>query len=161
MYKTKFIGLSFLSLKVLRNHLWVSPIILSAQTREEEALVSRAPHPSGACSPPIGESNSIRRLRMRWRESAGSAWRSQMREIRRGTAEASAPCGGEWWQTMCSTMVCLDMCLMRYVSWRQTRRRTGTHTPLAGWDAQVRRRSADSLRCTLGRTCCSRRPWRF
>lgn len=33
-YKTKFIGLALLCLKVLKHHLWVSPITLSNEKRK-------------------------------------------------------------------------------------------------------------------------------
>lgn len=41
----KFLGLSFVGLKVLRSHLWMSPIILSGQQerKKENMLIKRAP----------------------------------------------------------------------------------------------------------------------
>lgn len=50
----------------------------------------------------------------------GDEWGPQIREIRIGMAGDSVLCWGEWWDITCSTTVCLDMCFIRYVSWKKT-----------------------------------------
>lgn len=45
-----------------------------------------------------------------------------MREIRIGIVGDSVLCWGEWWETICSTIVCFDMCFIRYVSWKKKTR---------------------------------------
>lgn len=85
----------------------------------------------------------IRLRPLRWRKAIcgyGEKQRSQMREIRRGMEGESVPCTGERWQTRCSTIECLDMCFMRYVSWRKTSTRTWADTSRHSWLRMLRSR---------------------
>lgn len=70
------------------------------------------PNPSmGSKSSGCAQMNSL------WRDGAGG--KTQMREMRIGMVGDSVLCWGEWWEIKCSTIVCLDMCFIRYVSWKK------------------------------------------
>lgn len=101
------------------------------------------------------------RRRLWWEEGGGGA---QMREILIGRVGDSVLCWGEWWDTTCSTIVCLARCFIRYVSWKQEKQKTTLKGVTAAGNSDSTLSSiwiSNSLRCMPCRTCCSSRPWRF
>ena len=55
---------------------------------------------------------------------AGGGWGAQMRAMRIGMVGDSVLCWGECWDNTWSTIVCLDMCFIRYVSWERQEKNT-------------------------------------
>lgn len=119
------------SLDVHVNNSWkVNVFVKRSSFRKMFVQSGTFPNPSmGSKSSGCAQMNSL------WRDGAGG--KTQMREMRIGMVGDSVLCWGEWWEIKCSTIVCLDMCFIRYVSWKKQQQHKAQHFSPGQWEQSL------------------------